>query len=297
MNRRGWIYVSVCLMSLLLTGCIRDEIEPCPPFEIKLAVKDKNYFNVDKVDLEERLDEDLPFRAYVPNLRYQLRDAVTGDILEEQEVAQIESDEKEFTFSYCCLPHGKYIVTVWGGMHGSDILDEEGHTLTFHPDHTQGDDVYMVCDTLTYDAYNYNHTLQMERTKGKLIIQSFNLPDDVNVSLFKIDHLFEQVDRTWTYGGQTDVNHHAEVIPEFEVVEKVLLSPSTGVKESILKIGFYCRKDTHMPLIMFPPDIRITMFRNELTVVRYVYDPSNDDMLIFMLINDTWQQVHDLEIN
>lgn len=155
----------------------------------------------------------------------------------------------------------------------------------------------MVSDTLMYDAYNYTHTLQMERTKGKLVVQSFNLPDNVNVSQFKIDHLFGQVDCTWTYSGQTEVTHPAEVNPAFEVVEKTLLSPSTEVKASVLQVGFYRKEGTHMELVLCPPDIDITLYRNQLTVVRYVYDAQNDDFLIYVLFNDSWQQIHGLEIN
>ena len=63
-----------------LTSCIRDEIEDCPPLHVNIAVKDKNYFNVDKVDMEERRAEDLAFREYVPTLFYMLRDAKTGEV-------------------------------------------------------------------------------------------------------------------------------------------------------------------------------------------------------------------------
>ncbi|MBQ3608886.1 MAG: hypothetical protein IJA03_02440 [Bacteroidaceae bacterium] len=297
MSKRGLKYLLVGLLLLQLTGCIRDEIEPCPPLEIRLAVKDKNYFNVDKVDLEERVDEDLPFRTYVPNLYYQLRDADSGEILEEQEIPQIDSDEKEFVYSHCCLPHGEYIVTVWGGITNPDKLDDYKHTLTLHPEHTQGDDVYLVCDTLVYDAYTYSHKLEMERTKGKLIVQSFNLPAHINASEITADHLWGQVDESLNYSGQTEVTHPATFEPQFEIVDKSLLAPSTGMKNTILKVDFYRESDSYRPLVMSPPDINITMHRNELTVVRYVYDAQNNEFLIYVLINDSWQQVHGLIIN
>ena len=40
----------------------------------------------------------------------------------------------------------------------------------------------MANDTLVYDAYNYAYTTEMERTKGKLIIQVTNLPTAVHYS-------------------------------------------------------------------------------------------------------------------
>lgn len=290
-------FVWLCLWISLLAGCIRDEIEPCPPLQIHLAVKDKNYFNVDKVQgLEERLDENLPFRDYVPNLYYQLRDAVTGDVLEEQEIPQIDTDEQEFSFSYCCLPHGKYIVTVWGGMKSLDVLDASKHTLTFHPHHTQGDDVYMVCDTVVYDAYTSEHTLQMERTKGKLIVQMLGLPDSVNASSFTTDHLWGQVNRAWEYTGQTEVEHKAVFGSQADIVEKILLSPSVAADATVLKTDFFHQESTGMTPVHHVPGVNITMRRNELTVVRYVYDELQDVFLIYVLVNDNWEQVHKMEI-
>lgn len=294
---KGWLkYVWLCLLLLLLTGCIRDEISPCPPLEIRLVVKDKNYFNVDKVDLEERVDEDLPFRHYVPNLYYQLRDAATGDVLEEQEIPQIDIDEKEFVYSHCCLPHGEYIVTVWGGITNPDKLDEHKHTLTLHPEHTQGDDVYLVCDTLVYDAYTYSHTLQMERTKGKLIVQMINLPDNVNAAQFSTDHLWGEVNRSWKYAGQTEVKHPTFFGHHPEVVEKMLSAPSIEEDASVLKADFLQQEDTGTSLILEASGVDITMRRNELTVVRYMYNMQRNALLIYVLVNDSWQQVHGMEI-
>ena len=42
-----------CLLAalLLLASCIRDDLEPCPPLSIKLNIVDKNYFNVEDVEL------------------------------------------------------------------------------------------------------------------------------------------------------------------------------------------------------------------------------------------------------
>ena len=53
---------------LAFASCIRDEIEPCPPLQVRIAVKDKNYFNINEVvrlGYAEKLAEDLPFRDYV----------------------------------------------------------------------------------------------------------------------------------------------------------------------------------------------------------------------------------------
>lgn len=84
MKRKNRTY-SLLLGAVLLTShaCVRDEIEPCPPLQVNIEVKDKNYFNVDKVELEEKLSEELAFRAYIPTLHYTLRDATTGKAVAE----------------------------------------------------------------------------------------------------------------------------------------------------------------------------------------------------------------------
>ncbi len=71
--------------SLIASSCLRDDIPDCPPMNVKIVVKDKNYFNVDKVELEDRVAEDLPFKEYVPTLYWVLRDAQTGDVVDGSE--------------------------------------------------------------------------------------------------------------------------------------------------------------------------------------------------------------------
>lgn len=47
-----------------------------------------------------------------------------------------------------------------------------------------------------------------------------------------------------------------------------------------------------------PDDIYITMGRNEITVVKYVYvkDSGDDDFLSYILINDHWEGQHNMDI-
>ena len=174
---------SILLILLLvpaLTSCIRDEIEDCPPLQVNIAVKDKNYFNVDKGDMEERRSEDLAFREYVPTLFYMLRDAKTGEVMEEHGVFRVEGEAKTMKVDFCpCLPHGTYVLTVWGGMKDMTSLSEDRTALALHPEHAEGDDIYLVNDTLVYDAYRYDYTVEMERTKGKLIVEAEGLPQEI----------------------------------------------------------------------------------------------------------------------
>ena len=70
------------LFSLLVfTSCIKEDPEACPPLQVNITVKDKNYFNVDNLPIQVRRSETLPFREYIPTLHYILRDAETGSLL------------------------------------------------------------------------------------------------------------------------------------------------------------------------------------------------------------------------
>lgn len=287
----------ILLLSILLfSSCVRDEIEPCPPLTVNIAVKDKNYFNVDKVALEERKSEDLAFKEYVPTLYYQLRSAATGEVIEEQGVFEVTGDEKTFPITFCdCIPHGKYVLTVWGGLKDNTPLGDDPLTAILHEEKKEGDDFYMTNDTLVYDAWNYDYTVDMERTKGKLIIQVENLPEDVNYSDKTVSGLFQNVDCGFNYTNQTMVQTMAEWSSEPVIVTKTVLAPSVKEKGSKVHVNFYDNPQRTTPTLT-PKDVNVTMKRNELTVLKYVYDDGKGDFTIYVLMNDAWDIIYDMGI-
>ncbi len=280
---------------LALSSCLRDEIPQCPTLSIDVAVKDKNYFNVGKVDLEEARGENLPFREYVPTIYYQLRRLDSGEVVMAHLLSEVTGDGETYPIRYCTkLPHGTYVLTVWGGMKDMKSLDDSRQAVDLHPDGLEGDDVYMTCDTLVYDAWNYNYTVEMERTKGKLIIQTVDLPGDIAWSDKSVSGLYRGVDNTLTYSGETTVTATREWTPAKEVVTKTLLSPSLRTGGSTLKVNFYDTPERTQPAAV-PDSVNITMKRNELTVLRYVYVDGR--FSIFMLVNGNWEEVHGMVID
>lgn len=288
----------ILLSVLTLASCVRDEIEPCPPLQVRIEVKDKNYFNVRKVDLEEALPEDLAFREYVPTLYYVLRDAATGEVVEEQGVFRVTGDGKAFPITFCdCIPHGRYILTVWGGLEDLEPLADDRASIAFHPGNGEGNDIYMTNDTLVYDAWNYDHTVEMERTKGKLIIQAVNLPTDLTCSDKTVTGLHQGLDCGFRY---TDLTTFVRTQAGWEagapeIVTKTVLSPSSVRDGSVLSLNLYDDPRRETPRLS-SKDVRITMERNMLTVLRYVYD-GNGGFTIYILVNDNWEKVHGMEID
>lgn len=294
--KRSWLLL---LLSLpLLASCIRDELDDCPPLRVEIAVKDKNYFNVDKVDMEERRSDDLAFREYVPTLLYILRDAATGEVVDEQGVFPVEGDGKTVPVEFCpCLPHGKYILTVWGGLKDMSALCDDHLTLNYHPGHEEGDDVYLVSDTLVYDAYRYNYTVEMERTKGKLIVQAENLPDKYSLIEVDVNNLFGRVNSNFLNSAQTSVCHKQRINGEADVRTDVMLAPSIKDRGSVLDVNFLKQNPEGGDKHLLPEKVSITMYRNEITVLRYVWDKDRNDFIVYMLVNDNWEQVHGMVID
>ena len=294
--KRSWLLL---LLSLpLLASCIRDELDDCPPLRVEIAVKDKNYFNVDKVDMEERRSDDLAFREYVPTLLYILRDAATGEVVDEQGVFPVEGDGKTVPVEFCpCLPHGKYILTVWGALKDMSALSDDHLTLNYHPGHEEGDDVYLVSDTLVYDAYRYNYTVEMERTKGKLIVQAENLPDKYSLIEVDVNNLFGRVNSNFLNSAQTSVCHKQRINGEADVRTDVMLAPSIKDRGSVLDVNFLKQNPEGGDKHLLPEKVSITMYRNEITVLRYVWDKDRNDFIVYMLVNDNWEQVHGMVID
>ncbi len=293
------VYTYILLTAFVLASCVRDEIPPCPPLQVNIAVKDKNYFNVDKVELEDRLPDDLPLRGYVPTLHYRLNRIMedgTSRTVEETDVFGVEGDGKTYPVTFDeSLPHGTYVITVWGGLENLDPLTDDRNSIAFHPGGAEGLDVYMSNDTLVYDANNYAYTTELERTKGKLIIQVTGLPAAVHYSDKTVTGLYGALDCCeFEYSASTTVSTLREWKPGSEVVTKTVLAPSIKEKGSLLSVNFYDEAEREEPTFS-PENVNITMSRNMLTILKYVYD-GKGDFTIYMLVNDNWERVHGLVV-
>lgn len=285
------------LFLILFSSCIREDLEPCPPLQVTITVKDKNYSNIDEVAWEDKMNEDEAFRTYVPSLCYTLREAATGKIWDQKEVFRITGEDKSYTFTGCdCLPHGKYVLTVWGGLKDNTSLKDDPLTAHLHPEGVEGDDFYMANDTLVYDEKNTHYTIALERTKGKLIIQVENLPAEMNYSQNTITGIYQDLDCEFNYLHATSVHTQTrwDTIPSKRL--KTFLAPSLQEKGSNVKLNFSSLR-TKTPLSSTPDDVNITLERNKLTVLKYVYDEREKDFTIYLLVNDAWDVIHDLNID
>ncbi len=294
--RMRYCYIPCLLM--VLSSCVRDAIPPCPALSVQVAVKDKNYFNVRMVEQEPTLSEELAFRAYVPTLYYRLCPLGSDEAVVEQELFEVTGEEKEYAIRFDDeLPHGTYVLTVWGGLKDMSELDDDGNrnVLDLHPGGAEGEDVYMTNDTLVYDAWSYDYTVEMERTKGKLIVLATNLPDDIRWSGQTDNGLYRTVDSRFDYSDETGVNTAGEwTSAEKAILTKTVLSPSQHTDGTVQQMQFYDTPDRTLPAAV-PEDVQLTMRRNELTVLKYVYEEGR--FIIYLLVNGDWEQVHGMVID
>ncbi len=284
---------------LLACSCIKDEdLRPCPPLKVNIEVKDKNYFNVGAVESEQRLDENLPFKAYVPTLYYRLQllnDDGTATLMTEHKLADVEGDEQSIEVVFPdAYPHGKYVMTTWGGLHDMAALDENREQVTFHPKRKGGDDIYMSRDTLVYDPYKYAYTVELERTKGKLIVEGKNLPPEIHYSTKQIASVARHMDVTFHYWKPTALYEENNWEGQRDVVFKTLSSPSLSERGTQVTIQCF-DSPQHDVALLTPPPVKLTIERNRLSAIRYIYE-GQDKFKVYVLINDNWELIHDMDI-
>ncbi len=283
----------VLLVAPTLASCIRDQLEDCPPLRVEIGVKDKNYFNVDQTVPEERLADDLAFNKYVPTLFYMLRDAKTGEVVEEQGVFNVEGDGKTVAIDFCpCLPHGKYILTVWGGLDELSQLSDDRLSMLIHPDKAQGNDVYLLNATLVYDAYNYDYTLEMERIKGKLVVLAENLPDNFDMVDIDANNLYGKVNANFEYSDEASVCNKVAIASTSLIKTATYMAPSIVTGGTVLDVNFVKANNGSGNLQLTPDDVKISLERNKITMLKYVFNKEEDKFYIYIKVNDNWEVVH-----
>lgn len=305
------LYVLPVAVCLLWSSCIRDSIPPCPPLQVTLTVKDKNYFNIDdavKLGLMERKAENLPFRDYVSTLYYIVHDA-EGKVVAEQKNTLVDNDDQTQLITLPeSLPYGKYTLTVWGNMKSDEPLGEDATTAEMEAVGAAANDIYLASATFDYRYGNEKHTLAMERTKGNLLIKAEGIPDNIDFSTKDIQDIYNFVDNGFQYSTLTDI--HTELDWQeirSEIKSETLMCPSPSYEGSTLGVTFFDKsaagtqgRATYHPTLE-PQDVNITMGRNEITILKYVYvdegGSGEGDFEIYLRVNDNWELLHDMELD
>jgi hypothetical protein len=134
----------------------------------------------------------------------------------------------------------------------------------------------------------------LKRIKGKLIIQASNLPDEICYSEKEVDGVSAYVTHQFNYARSAVVRTQAGWKPGEDPVSKTVLAPSLEDKGTQVKVRFYDNPREEIADII-PPPASVTMERNKLTLLKYVYD--NGKFTIHILINDNWTKLHIMDID
>ena len=279
-------YLFYIVFCLAFASCIRDEIQPCPPLQVRIAVKDKNYFNIHEVarlGYAEKLAEDLPFREYVRTLYYVLTDAGTGEVVVEQPLMTLTSGDAVLPVSFPQeMPFGEYVLTVWGNMQSMRPLADDATASELHLYNAEGNDVYVSTDTLLYDVSHFEYQVELERVKGKLIVEAENLPDHIDYSTKEISNVYAYITASLQYGRETSVRTDTLWQEPNRILTETLLCPSTDIDASTLSVNFYATgrglRAESSPNWIAPEDVQISMLRNTITILRYVYVSGGTDI-------------------
>lgn len=288
--------LAVALLSYVMQSCIRDEFKDCDGMQVTVTVKDKNYFNVDMQTIEPRKSEELSFRQYIPTLFYILRDAESGNAVDQQGVFPVKGDGQTFTISFCnCLPYGKYVLTIWGGLTDNTRIQDNPLTLLLHANGLETEDIYLSNDTLIYSPSGNIYTVDMERVTGKLVIETENLPQEFHYFSHAINNIGRDVNNEFHYGIPASMHKEGELPTGAAAGIKTILAPTVNNSLSTLGMAFFDSPlQTGTKLVS--KNVDITLKRNELTSVKYVYDEESDQFTIYILVNAVWEKINSLEI-
>lgn len=307
----GFYRIALALMLAAgLGACVREKLPDCPPLQVTLTVKDKNYFNIDdavKLGLAERKAEDLPFRDYVHALYYVVYDA-EGNVVVEQKNTEVTGDDQTQLISLpVSLPYGIYTVTVWGNMDSEAPLGDDPTTADLETEGAAANDIFLASGTFDYQYGKEAFSLALERTKGNLLIKAEGIPDNIDFSTKNVEDVFESVDAFFSYSGLTDIHTELEWGVRNEIQSQTLMCPSPSYEGTTLGVSFIDRSAVAAQQagsravatrpVLKPEDVHITMGRNEITILKYVYDAAEDGFNIFLRVNDRWEQIHSMVVD
>lgn len=293
----SWIGIAMCMG---WTSCIRDEIQLCPPLKVMIDIEDKNYANIDFVEREtglaHRIDEDMPFLNYIQKLFYVLYNLDTGEVVTIRHLHDVEGDA-EIATAYLPedLPFGHYGLVVWGNILREEGIMDGGTNYDLHQGHMEGYDVYMTADELLYDEYHYDYIVSLKRLKGKLLVQAVNFPAEIGWSKKEVSGVTGNVDYEFHYSEpETVVTYTEWTTRTSEFVSSTFLSPSATSEGCTINAALYDSPEMETPVIQLQTD-QVEMNRNEITVLRYVYDQDTGSVSVYILMDDGWDAVHNLE--
>ena len=279
------------IFPLTFSSCLREPDRDCPPeYHISLNVKDKNYFNISDVSQLLPMDESLPFSAYIGNISYQLRNLENGQVVIDTPASSVTSDQQQYSIDATDIPEGRYVLTALGNTDGTILLREA--SIQLHANNQEHPDTYLAHDTLTLSATTTDHTLNMNRTKGLLVVLIENAPDSLTRVDEQINNVEQFIQPTSVYSGETSINK--SFIQTFLPSTSLLTwtAPTVEAKKSTLRLSLFAKNKLTPYSIL--PDIELSIKRNEISVIKMDFVPGGVELWIYLY--GSWQKLHNMDI-
>ena len=265
-------FLHVVGMLFLFSSCIKEDMEKCPIYIVKVYVKDKNYSNIDNVLQLKKREENLPYSEYIGTIYYQLNDIKTGRVVAEKFEEMMINNEQFYTISFDNISQGDYNLTVWGN------ISSKTATGTLHNSGNELTDLYVVSKNLSFTSGYSSDQLMLERAKGDLLLVCSNFPPGITRVEEKISSLYDSVDPYLKYAGNTTVIKTGSVKSLIEAS----LAPSVTNGNSKLNLRF--SSDT----VSKPSD--------DLIIPEINYNKITGGLEIWTYVNDEWTMIHHLDI-
>ena len=112
------------------------------------------------------------------------------------------------------------------------------------------------------------------------------------------------IDAAFRYSGNTRISTELDWDARNEMQSNTLMCPSPSYEGSTLGVTFIDKSAAAAvgraeveSAVLKPQDVHITMGRNELTILKYMYDAESDSFVILMRVDGKWEQVHDMIVD
>lgn len=283
------VYFFLMVMPLLsISSCTKEDFKKCfPQYTVQVYVKDKNYFNIDKITQLNKIDENAIFSSYIGKFYYSLRNSTTGAVVaESSSYTPVNVTMPYHTLTFDNIPDGKYELVVWGNV-------EENVTIgTLHPNRQEGTDIYMADTVLQFSSSSRTAKMNMERTKGKLLVICNNFPTEITQMEQRVSSIYETIDSHFNYSGSAEVVKTSAIKP----LNETILAPSLKNLKSELNLHFFQEGKPEGAGSLTLPEINIQFNRNEISVIAVDYKEEINSWEIWILEGYQWKKIHHLDI-
>ena len=109
----------------------------------------------------------------------------------------------------------------------------------------------------------------------------------------EVSDLYGIVNPSFQYSEETSVFQKSKIKAGAKTKTSIFLAPSFQKEESVVDVNFYKNSgEGGNSSVLSPDDVEVSMERNKITVLRYVYDSKRNRFTIYMKVNDNWEEIH-----